>query len=216
MERGGAAVTAAGDGDVRARAGRLSGAYSALAARAAAEAVRWRWGTASSGHGFVEPLRLERMGSSPGAWLDRRPPLGTEHEAIGLDAAGRVVCVRQHDGTGVVWLERFARWSAGEVEVACFTTLPAELQCVTVLRLVDGVAVESERYLPPTGSGSRERYEYEGGRLARVAEDGAVKVIVYGADGFVAGVDLLEGDARRAVWRAGERLQRGGTSTAAG
>ena len=193
---------------MRARAERLAGSYSALVARAAAEAVRWRWATPSSGHGFVEPLRLERMGSSPGHWLDGRPPLGVEHEAIGLDARDRVVCVRQHDASGEVWLERFARWSADRVEVACFTTLPAALQCVTVVRLADGLPVASERFLPPTGSGWRERYEYEGGRLARVVEDGGavIKDIVYGADGRVAGVDALRGGVRRAVWRAGHAV----------
>jgi hypothetical protein len=77
---------------------------------------------------------------------------------------------------------------------------------VTVVRLAGGRPAASERYLPPTASGSRERYGYESGRLARVAEDGAVKEIVYGADGVVAGVDALEGGARRAVWRAGQNL----------
>lgn len=206
MERGAAAGPAAGEGDLRARAGRLAASYSALAARASVEAVRWRWATPSSGYGFVEPLRLERMGCSPGHWLEGRPPLGVEHEAIGFDADDRVVCVRQHDVSGQVWLERFARWSVAEVEVACFTTLPAALQCVTVVRLAGGLPVESERFLPPTGSGLAERYEYEGGRLARVVEHGGVDVVVkevvYGADGLVAGVDSFEGGVRRAVWRA--------------
>ncbi len=206
MERGVAAVSAAGEGDVRARAAQLADSYPALAVRAAAEAVRWRWATPTSGHGFVEPLRLERMGRSPGHWLDERPAPGSEHEEIGFDARDRVVCVRQRDVTGEVWLERFARWSPDEAEVACFTTRPAQLQCVTVVRFAGGLPAESERYLPPTGSGARERYVYEDGRLARVAEDGAVKEIVYGGDGLVAGVDALEGGARRAVWRAGQNL----------
>jgi hypothetical protein len=197
------ATPAGREGNVRARAGRLAGSYSALTTRAALEAVRWRWATPSSGYGFAEPLRLERMGCSPGDWLEG-PPLGLEHEAIGFDASDRVVWVRQHDATGEIWLERFARWSAGEVEVACFSTLPARLQCVTLVRLAGGVPVESERYLPPTASGCRERYEYERGRLARVVEEGGtvVKEIVYGADGRVAGVDALEAGLRRAVWRA--------------
>ena len=205
-----AAAPAAGEADVRVRARRLADSYSALASWAAAEAVRWRWATPSSGHGFVEPLWLERMGCTPGPWLEGPPVAGVEHEAIGFDARDRVVCVRQHDAAGEVWLERFSRWSAGEVELASFTTLPAQLQCVTVVRLASGRPVESERYLPPPGSGWRERYEYEGDRLARVAEDGLVKEIVYGADGLVAGVDALEAGGRRAVWRAGR------TSTAAG
>lgn len=197
-----AAAPAAGEGDVRVRAHRLADSYPALASWAAAEVVRWRWATPSSGHGFVEPLRLERVGCTPGHRLEGRPAPGVEHEAIGFDARDRVVCVRQHDDAGEVWLERFSRWSAGEVELATFTTQPAQLQCVTVVRLADGRPVESERYLPPTGSGWRERYEYEGDRLARVAEDGVVKEVVYGADGRVAGVDVLEAGGRRAVWRA--------------
>lgn len=204
MESGVAAVSSAGEGHVRTRAAQLADSYPALAARAAAEAVRWRWATPTSRHGFVEPLRLERMGRSPGHWLDERPSPGSEHEEIGLDAGDRVVCVRQRDVTGEVWLERFARWSPDEVEVACFTTRPVQLQCVTVVRLAGGLPAEAERYLPPTASGGRERYVYEHGRLARVAEDGAVKEIVYGADGLVAGVDALKGGARRAVWRAGQ------------
>ena len=204
MERGVSAVPAAGEQDVRVRAERLAGAYATLAARAAAEAVHWRWATPSSCHGFLEPLRLERMGCAPGGWLDGRPSLGYEYEAVGLDALDRVACVRQHDVTGEAWLERFARWSAGEVEVACFTTTPpGELQRVTVVRLVDGLPSASERYLPPTASGSRERYEYAGGRLARVVEDGVVKEIVYAGDGAVAGIDALVDGVRRAVWRAG-------------
>ena len=76
--------------------------------RADTAAVRWRWATPTSGHGDVEPLRLQRMGCSPGRWLHRPPPPWQEHEAIGFDALGRVVCVRQYDATGEVWLERFS------------------------------------------------------------------------------------------------------------
>ena len=88
--------------------------------------------------------------------------------------------------------------------------LPAELQSVTRVRLAGGKPVESERYMPPTGSCTRERYRHEGGRLARVEEDSCddggglatvVKEIVYGDDGRVAGIDALGPDGRQAVWR---------------
>jgi hypothetical protein len=200
MERGlmGSAVAAAvvkDAGGVRQRAGRLAGRYEELVADADAAAVRWRWATPSSGHGDIEPLRLERMGCSPGQWLHRPPPPWHEHEAIGFDALGRVVCVREYDATGEVWLERFVRWSrttaeiaraAAEIapspmtaEIACFRapvecderTLAAELQAVTLVRFAAGRPAESERYLPPTGSCTRARYWHEGGRLARVEED---------------------------------------------
>jgi hypothetical protein len=159
------------------------------------------------------------MGCAPGRWLHRPPPPWQEHEAIGFDAVGRVVCVRQYDATGEVWLERFAAWTRHEVEVACFrapleyadgSELPAELQSVTRMRIAAGKPVESERYLPPTGSCTRERYVHEGGRLARVEEDSCdeggglatvVKVVVYGEDGRVTGVDALGPEGRRAVWR---------------
>jgi hypothetical protein len=39
------------------------------------------------------------------------------------------------------------------------------------MRLAAGKPLESERYMPPTGSSTRERYVHEGGRLARVEED---------------------------------------------
>ena len=64
------------------------------------------------------------------------------------------------------------------------------------MRLAAGTPVESERYMPPTGSCSRERYRYEGGRLARVEEDSCddggglatvVKEVLYGEDGRVSG-----------------------------
>ena len=210
--------------DVPARAAELADRYEALAAAAGAAAVRWRWATPSSGHGDVEPLRLERMGCAPGRWLHRPPPPWREHEAIGFDALGRVVCVRQYDTTGEVWLERFASWARDRVEIACFRSplecgdgeLPPELQCVTLVRLVAGRPVESERYLPPTGSFSRERYRHEGGRLARVEEERCgdtggvvpvVKEVVYGEDGRVAGVDALGPDGREAVWRTGGQRQ---------
>jgi hypothetical protein len=208
------------DGGLQARAGELADRYEALAGAAEAAAVRWRWATPTSGHGYVEPLRLERMGCAPGRWLHRPPPPWHEHEAIGFDALGRVVCVRQYDATGEVWLERFAAWTRDEVEVACFRApldcgdreLPAELQCVVRMRLAAGKPVDSERYMPPTGSMSRERYVHEGGRLARVEEDSCdeggglatvLKVVVYGEDGRVAGVDALGPGGRRAVWRYG-------------
>jgi hypothetical protein len=127
-----------------------------------------------------------------------------------------VVCVRQYDGTGEVWLERFAAWTHDEVEVACFRAplecdgrdLPAELQSVLRMRLAGGKPVDSERYMPPTGSCSRERYRHEGGRLARVEEDTGgqatvVKEVVYGEDGRVTGIDALGADGRHAVWRSG-------------
>jgi hypothetical protein len=209
---------AANDGGLRARAELLSDRYEELALEAEAAAVRWRWATPTSGHGDVEPLRLERMGCSPGRWLHRPPPPWQEHEAIGFDALGRVVCVRQYDATGEVWLERFASWTRHEVEVACYRAplecgdgeLPAELQSVMRMRLAAGKPVESERYMPPTGSCSRERYRHEGGRLARVEEDSCdeggglatvVKEIVYGEDGRVTGVDALGPGGRQAVWR---------------
>jgi hypothetical protein len=225
MERGllGAAVgeqAAAHEGGLPARASELAGRYEALATTADAAAVRWRWATPTSGHGDVEPLRLERMGCTPGRWLHRPPPPWQEHEAIGFDALGRVVCVRQYDATGEVWLERFATWARDEVEVVCFRAplecagheLPAELQSVMRMRLAGGKPVESERVMPPTGSCTRERYRHEGGRLARVEEDSCdeggglatvVKEVVYGEDGRVTGVDAVGPDGRRVVWRSG-------------
>jgi hypothetical protein len=225
MERGPlrAAVeepAAATVGSVRARAHELADRYEELATLAEAAAVRWRWATPTSGHGDVEPLRLERMGCAPGRWLHRPPPPWHEHEAIGFDALGRVVCVREYDATGEVWLERFTVWGRNQVEVACFRAplecegreLPAELQSLTRIRLAGGKPVESERYMPPTGSCMRERYRHEGGRLARVEEDSCdeggglatvVKEVVYGEDGHVAGIDVIGPDGRRAVWRDG-------------
>jgi hypothetical protein len=225
MERGlpQAAVedpAASSRGGLRTRAEELAGRYEELAAEAETAAARWRWATPTSGHGDVEPLRLERMGCSPGRWLHRPPPPWREHEAIGFDALGRVVVVREYDATGEVWLERFASWGRDQVEVACFRAplecgdgeLPAELQSVTRVRLAAGKPVESERYMPPTGSCTRERYRHEGGRLARVEEDSCddggglatvVKEVVYGEDGRVTGIDALGPDGRQAVWRRG-------------
>ena len=171
---------------------------------------------------------LEPMGCAPGRWLHRPPPPWQEHEAIGFDALGRVVCVRQYDATGEVWLERFASWGRDEVEVVCFRApleyagheLPAELQSVLRMRLAGGKPVESERYMPPTGSCSRERYRHEGGRLARVEEDSCdeggglatvIKEVVYGEDGRVTGVDALGPRAARpSGGTAGSRIRRGG------
>ena len=224
MERG-SLPAAAGEraavnaGGVRERAADLAGRYDELLVEADAAAVRWRWATPTSGFGDVEPLRLERMGCSPGRWLGSAPPPWREHEAIGLDALDRVVCVRQYDATGEVWLERFARWSHECVEVACFrapleyegASLAAELQSVLRMRLDLGLPAESERFLPPTGSCSRERYRHHGGRLACVEEDTCddggglqtlVKEVVYGQDGRVWGVDALGPEGRQAVWRS--------------
>jgi hypothetical protein len=211
---------ASGVGGLRARAEELADRYEDLAAEAEAAAVRWRWATPTSGHGDVEPLRLERMGCAPGRWLHRPPPPWQEHEAIGFDALGRVVCVRQYDATGAVWLERFSSWSRDEVKVVCYRAplecgereLAAELQSVMRMRLAGGKPVESECYMPPTGSCSRERYRHEGGRLARVEEDSCdeggglatvVKEVVYGEDGRITGVDALSPEGRHAVWRNG-------------
>jgi hypothetical protein len=211
---------AATGGGLRARADDLASRYDELVTRAETAAVRWRWATPTSGHGDVEPLRLQRMGCVPGRWLHRPPPPWQEHEAIGFDALGRVVCVRQYDATGEVWLERFCSWSRDEVEVACFRPplecpggeLAAELQCVMQMRLAAARPVESERYMPPTGSCSRERYRYEGGRLARVEEDSCddggglatvVKEVLYGEDGRVIGIDAVGPEGRRPVWRQG-------------
>jgi hypothetical protein len=225
MERGllrAAAERAAGppEVDLPARADGLAARYEELAAAAEAAAVRWRWATPTSGRGDVEPLRLERMGCTPGQWLHRPPSPWREHEAIGFDALGRVACVRQYDAAGEVWLERFVAWSRERVEVFCFRpplecgddALPAELQSVALMRLAAGKPVGSERYLPPTGSCSRERYRHEGSRLARVEEDSCdeagglatvIKEVVYGEDGRVAGIDEIGPDGRRAVWRSG-------------
>jgi hypothetical protein len=225
MERGllPAAVdesVAATGGGVRSRAEELAGRYEELVTLAEIAAVTWRWATPTSGHGDVEPLRLQRMGCAPGRWLHRPPPPWQEHEAIGFDAFGRVVCVRQYDATGEVWLERFCSWSRDQVEVACFRApvecgdgeLPAELQCVMQMRLAGSRPVESERYMPPTGSCSRERYRYEGGRLARVEEDSCddggglatvLKDVLYSEDGHVTGIDVVGPEGRRAVWRHG-------------
>src|SRR4051794_27267249 len=148
MERGlpGAAVeepAAAYDGELPARAVELADRYEDLATTADAAAARWRWATPTSGHGDVEPLRLERMGCTPGRWLHRPPPPWREHEAIGFDVLGRVVCVRQYDATGEVWLERFAAWARDDVEGACYPPpleggageLAAQLPCGMRMRL---------------------------------------------------------------------------------
>jgi hypothetical protein len=194
---------------LRARAAELAHRYEELAAEAEAAAVRWRWATPGSGHGDVEPLRLERTGRSPGRWLHRAPPPWHAHEAIGFDALGRVVCVREYGATGAVGLECFAVWTRDAAELACFRAprergdgeLPAELQSLTLLRLAGGRPVESERYTPATGSSSCERYRHDGGRLARVEEDTVVKEVLYGEDGRVAGIDALGPHGRHAVWR---------------
>jgi YD repeat-containing protein len=193
-------------GSPAARAEALAGRYEELLAQAGAAAVRWRWATASSGRGDVEPLRLERMGCSPGRWLDGPPAPGREHDAIGFDALGRVVCIRTYDATGAAWLERFAAWEPGAVEVACFRAPlawgDAALQAVTVVRFADGRPVESERYLPPTGLLTGERYLHEDGRLVRVEEPGGVvKEVLYDDDGTVAGIDRLDAGGRHPVWR---------------
>ena len=204
---------------LRTRAGELAQRYEDLAAATDWTAVRWRWATPASGHGDVEPLRVERTGCAPGRWLHRPPPPGREHEAIGFDALGRVVCVREYDVTGEVRSEWFAAWTRDAVEVACFRAprdrgdreLPAELQSLVRMRLAGGQPLDSERYMPPTGSWARERYRHEGGRLARVEEecDGAtvVKEVVYGEDGRIAGIDALGPDGRQAVWRHGGQPQ---------
>ena len=131
------------------------------------------------------------------------------------------MCVRQYDATGEVWLERFASWARDQVEVACFRAplecgdgeLPAELQSVMRMRLAAGKPVESERYMPPTGSCSRERYRHEGGRLARVEEDSCddggglatvVKEVVYGEDGRVTGIDALGPEAAGRLAHGGQ------------
>jgi hypothetical protein len=213
---------AVGEGSVCARAGRLAGCYEALMTMTETTAVRWRWATPTSGHGDVEPLRLQRMGCSPGRWLHRPPPPWQEHEAIGFDAFGRVVCVRQYDATGEIWLEQFSLWRRDQVEVACFRAplecggreLPAELQSVTRVRLAGGKPVEGERFMPPTGSCSRERYRHDGGRLTRVEEESCdggalstvVKEVVYGEDGRITRIDALGTDGRHTVWGHGEQL----------
>jgi hypothetical protein len=218
---------------LRSRAGELADRYDELLARVDGAAVRWRWATPTSGYGDIEPLRLERMGCSPGRWLHRPPPPWREHEAIGYDALGRVACVREYDATGEVWLERFATWSRDAVEVAWFRAplecgsepLPAKLQCVVAMRLAGGLPVESERLLPPTGSCGRERYRHEGGRLVQVEEDSCddggglatvVKEVIYGEDGRVTGIDRLGPEGRRPVWRLEEgprAARRNGTRT---
>jgi hypothetical protein len=220
-------------GGLRERAAQLAEQYDELVADADAAAVRWRWATPSSGYGDIEPLRLERMGCSPGYWLQRPPPPWREHEAIGYDALGRVVWVREYDSTGEVWLERFATWSRTAVEITCFRAplecgdepLPAAMQAITRIRLAGGVPVESERYLPPTGSCTRERYRHEGGRIARVEEDACddggglatvVKEVVYAEDGRVVGVDRVGPQGRQPVWQAAAQdhtTRRGARST---
>jgi hypothetical protein len=229
MERG--TLVADQAPDLRARASELADGYEGLATRAQGAAVRWRWATPTSGHGDVEPLRLERMGCSPGRFLPR-PPLWREHEAIGYDALDRVVWVRQLDSTGEVWLERFATWSPDAVEVACFRApldcgpqpLPAKLQALTSVRLIGGRPVESERLLPPTGSCARERYVHEGDVLVRVEEESCdeegglttvVKEVLYGADGRVGGIDRIGPEGRRRVWRRDDVLRLPLAATAA-
>jgi hypothetical protein len=200
-----------------ARAEALAGCYEELAMEAELAAVRWRWATPASGHGDVEPLRVERMGRAPGHWLHPQPPPWQQHEAIGFDGLGRVVCVREYDAMGEVRLERFSAWTRDTVEVACFRApldsadgeLPAELQSLVRMRVADGEPVDSERYALPTGFCTRERYRHEGGRLMRVEEEGGratvVKEVVYGDDGRVTGIDALRPDGRHAVWRHGEQ-----------
>jgi hypothetical protein len=217
----GPALTAEHADRVRRRAADVAGAYDALRQTAERLAVTWRWATPTSGCGDLRPLRLERMGCSPGRWLDRAPA-EREHAAIGFEAGGRVVCAREHDATGAVWLERFTTWSGDVAEIACFrsplrcagVSLPAVLQALTFVRLEGGLPVDSERFLPPTGWSTRERYRHVGARLTRVEEDGCdedggpatvIKEVLYGDDGGVERIDALAPDGRRVVWRREQR-----------
>ncbi len=216
---------------LRRRAAELSGHYDELALAADAVVVRWEWATATSGFGDLEPLRLERMGCSPGHRLEEAPPRGRDHEAIGHDVLDRVVSVRQYDETGELWLERLALWGRESVTVAGFRTplewaggaLPARLESLVEIRLEGGLPVDSVRLLPPTGSCSRERYRHEHGRLAFVEEDGCdagggletvVKEIVYGQDGRVTGIDQVGPGGRRPVWRRADAPHTGRRSGA--
>jgi hypothetical protein len=211
-------VAAAAFEGLQRRAAELAGRYDELATEADAAAVRWEWATPTSGFGDVEPLRLERMGCSPGRRLDEAPPHWREHEAIGLDLLDRIVCVRQYDTTGEVWFERFALWGRDHVLLAGFRAplewlgkaLEARLESLVEVRLEHGMPVRSARLLPPTGSCSRERYRHEAGRLAFVEEDSCdagggletvVKQIVYDQDGRVTGIDWVGPGGRRPVWR---------------
>ena len=88
--------------------------------------MRWRWATPTSGHGDVEPLRLERMGCTPGQWLHRPPPPWQEHEAIGfdaLDASCASASTTPRARSGSIGSPRGDR---DQVEVACYR---APLDC---------------------------------------------------------------------------------------
>jgi hypothetical protein len=212
-------------------AAELAGRYDELTAQADAAAVRWEWATPTSGWRDVEPLRLERMGRSPGRRLAQPPGRWCEHEAIGLDGRDRVVCVRQYDATGEIWLQRFPLWGRDSVLVAGFRAplewrggvLAARLESVVEVRLEAGVPVASARLLPPTGACSRERYRHQAGRLVYVEEDSCdagggletvVKLIVYDQDGRVTGIDAVGPGGRRPVWRRDGALHAGRRSGA--
>src|SRR5919199_1697334 len=93
-------------GELQRRAEQLAGLYQDLLAAAEGAAVRWRWATPTSGHGDVEPLRLERMGCAPGPWLHRPPPPWQEH-----GARGSATCTRA--GGSCAWRRTRATRAAG-------------------------------------------------------------------------------------------------------
>lgn len=136
--------------------------------------IQWKWSRGLSGWDEPEPLACERAGWKRGMLRSqRRAGRFLDQDLVGLDADGRPVVVRAHDGAGNVHRHTFLHWTAAEVQTATFSPRGRgrwELVVIKALLRRDGVPVGLQCFHPSTSSlGRSEVYEYsEDARLVGV------------------------------------------------
>jgi hypothetical protein len=137
-----------------------------------AAVMRWAWGPNFAGWERLEPLFVQRAhGMRPTTRELAEPEDRTTRDLFGFDAAGRVVVARQFQNWPTVGVRREQVLAEGQVGPVQLWFERAELYRIGVPAFEGGRITEMawHSYDVRDGFGGyRERYAYEGGRLAVV------------------------------------------------
>lgn len=152
----------------------LGDRYEQLTANVAAQVTDWRWSRLLSRWQDPRPLAAEREGERLGR-LTRARTQGRfrDQDQVGLDAAGRVVIVRNHDGAGGLSMEHFLVRHFDRIEAAAFeprgpSSPPSMSRLLWVVLGAGERPLEAHIYWP-NGRVASEHYEYDdAGRLLRI------------------------------------------------
>jgi hypothetical protein len=200
--------------ELKQRFGSLAENYPSLKQKAEGAVTRWEW--ASGPIHDPRPFWIERSGLDRGEPLSAKPRKLDGAFEYGFDREARVAVVREYTSVRGAFYEEFFTYGRAEVDGALLDYGPDKEPLNVTRQRLERDRIVSFELLGEAGY-SRERYEYDGPRLARIVVDddeGGTRnyEVEYDAEGAVR-VDLVypRGD-REVVWKGKHPAASGATA----